>query len=177
MSHFLREFEAILAENKITSGSQIFETAGFARSMLSRIRAGGNIQFEEIPRVAAAIGPEAMIFLRLHRARLLDECTTDDRAARINIEITATKYAGGPMPGALRDVPLQPAHWEKALTNIIRAMPEDAGLRDTILWLGNEVFAPDDASSESPRLKAAKDAAVEVAEEVFGKGRRTKHKK
>ena len=121
--------------------------------MLSRIRKGderqSNIQFEDLNRVAAAIGPEEEIYLRLLRARLLDQCD-DKRAARIMIEILGTKISGGPIQSALRNLPLMPAHWETALVNIAQNMKTDAGLRETILWLGNEVFS----SESDPTVEA-----------------------
>lgn len=145
MSHFIREFETLVREKTAETPNSIWTIAGMDRSMLSRIRNGderqSNIQFEDIPRVAAAIGAEEMIYLRLLRARLLDQCLADKRAARIVIEISGSKVSGGPQASALHDAPLLPAHYETAIMNIIAGMKTDSGLRDTILWLGNEVFA------------------------------------
>jgi len=155
MSHFIREFEAILAEKNLRSGSKVFQIAGLDKSMLSRIRAGGQIQFSEIPRVAAAVDAEEMTFLRLLRARLLEECT-DPRADRISIEIAGHKSSADAMQSALRDLPVLPHKIESALRSLISNIPKDAGLRKTILWLGNEVFS-------SAKETAAARSIVDVA--------------
>lgn len=153
MSHFIREFEQLVASKTQLTPNRVWGLAGMDASMLSRIRKGderqSNIQFEDLNRVAAAIGPEEEIYLRLLRARLLDQCD-DKRAARIMIEILGTKISGGPIQSALRNLPLMPAHWETALVNIAQNMKTDAGLRETILWLGNEVFS----SESDPTVEA-----------------------
>lgn len=141
MSRFIRELEELLTEHKISSGSKVFEIAGLDKSMLSRIRAGvRRIQFIEIPRVAAAIGADDMVFLRLFRARLLEECMDcpDNRAKRIKIEIAGSSQS---RPLEMREfgqdflAKLPPDH-ELALRNIAANLKYDTGLRKTILWLG-----------------------------------------
>jgi transcriptional regulator with XRE-family HTH domain len=145
VSHFIREFEDLVREHTNFTPARVWTLAGMDRSMLSRIRSANarqpNIQFDDLPRVAASIGPEDIIYLRLLRARLLDQCTQDRRATRINVEVSNSRISGGPLVSVLRDMPLQPPQWESALRNILLGMRSDSGLRETILWLGNEVFA------------------------------------
>jgi len=149
MSLFVREFDKILAEGKSPrSGSRIFEIAGLDKSMLSRIRNGAQIQYSEIARLAAAIGSDDMIFLRLLRARLQEELT-DERARRISIEIAdrdTDRLAEAQVDYVTRLVP----EMETAMQNIARAMPKDAGLRETIRYLGNDVLAANFARSPDP---------------------------
>lgn len=161
MSQFIKEFEEILEEKKIRSGSKIFEIAGLDKSMLSRIRAGARIQFGEIARVAAALDGEPMTFLRLLRARLLEECN-DPRAARIRIAIAGEARGVAP-DSARRELPPLPPKIETALRNIVAAIPHDAGLRKTILWLGNEVFSSETVEHAALEVLDAAVAAVRPA--------------
>ena len=147
MSAFIREFEAILAEENIRSGSKVFEIAGLDKSMLSRIRAGARIQFDEIPRVAAAISSDAAAFLRLLRARMMEECV-DPRAKRINVTVDdAPHYTFSEATTPYSTLPPKQA---SAIANIVANLPTDAGLRNTILWLGNEIFAAEVSAGVRP---------------------------
>lgn len=155
MSRFIREFDAILAERKIAhSGSRIFEIAGLDRSMHSRIRAGDklqkNIQFKEIARIAAAIGPEDIIYLRLLAARLLDECH-DPRASRIKIEIAGeSKKLASNKNSSSSSLPELTPQVESAIRNIIARVGEP-DIRRHITWFGNKICAPAPANTPKGR--------------------------
>lgn len=182
MSAFIRELETIFNEQKIRSGSKIFAIAGYDRSMLSRIRAGARVQLQVIPRIAAAIGSDPLIFQRLLYARLVEECK-DRRADRIRIELTDAQGGVTLHDAALPFADLPPKQ-ASAIQNIVANLPTDAGLRQTILWLGNEVFAPETLASGSlplsldpdsdARVKAATTAAAEFA--AGGKSYRAKRR-
>lgn len=156
MSQFLREFEAVLNETNGGSGSAIFKSAGLDPATLSRMRHTGlKLQFEDLKAIAAAIGTQDMIYLRLLRARLLDECT-DKRAGRISIEIegggrNVTPVSAPPPDDCLSKLP---PRQERAMRNIADNLALDAGLRGTILWLGEDLFSPDPAAAE-PSLNEA----------------------
>jgi len=60
------------------------------------------------------------------------------------------------MQSALRDLTVLPNKIESALRSLISNIPKDAGLRKTILWLGNEVFS-------SAKETAAARSIVDVA--------------
>lgn len=135
MSHFLREFEALRLEHQRGSATAVFECAGLDRSTLSRIRNRGfKLLFADLKQLAAALGNDEMIYLRLLRARLLDECT-EPEARRIRVEIDGLRRQP---PLAPRDTLAQlPPPLEKAMRNIAANLEKaEPGLRETVLFLG-----------------------------------------
>lgn len=138
MNRFIEEFETLLQEFQCGSGSKVFEIAGLEPAILSRIRNQGfQIQFADLKPLAAAMGGHEMIYLRLLRARLLDECT-DPLAARIEIEISGAKPARQELREASY-LPQLPKKLETAMVEIAHALPHEAELRKTISYLGRSV--------------------------------------
>lgn len=141
MSFFARELETLMAENGVANYAQLANLSGISEATFSRANKGSRqVSFALIKSIAAAIGSQPAIHARLLAARLREELLPPGGDL---IEIGVLGLPPSRMGEASPDYFAKlPRLQESALLNIATAMPHDKGLRETILWLGNDIFPP-----------------------------------
>jgi len=137
MSYFSRELETLMQEKNISNYAEMARVSGLSEALFSRAKnVGDKISFKAVRKIAAALGREPTIHARLLFARMREELTPPG-GTLIKLEMAgAGEPVASPAPDYLARLPRQ---HEAAIRNTVAAMPFDAGFRDTILWLGNDV--------------------------------------
>lgn len=167
MSYFVRELEAVMSEHGVKSYTELSAMSGISESSFSQANAGSRrMKFSNVRTIAACLDKKPITHARLLAARLRDELTAPGG------DMIAIDILGGNASSMMGEAGTSPAYYvklppkqETAMRNIAAAMPSEAGLRDTILWLGLEVC---------PTSKIDRDDDADIAGTVSGKKGKSK---